>query len=370
MKNKQITLIALACSYLLGISAFAQLRKGVENDDMYFSKKDRELLYASGSTGTSDYYGDQSYDSDYYASHNFSSPTVQSATAGSPTVQAGEYDEEADNNQYFIKDYSLPKEEKEYEKIVVNNYYGYGGTPYGYGWNSGITFSISFGSFYGYPYYGYGYYDPFFDPFYSYYYYDPFYRYYDPWNYAYYRYDPWRYQRYNRYGYYNGYYNSSSCFYPSHGYTNYSNVKNEVKYRNGRKIVSGTRSGRTVTRPAETTRSRGGVVDVSGVNTNGRTNGTNPNSSTYRRSRSSSGTVNQSGTRSRTNSYNSNNRSNNSSYQRSNSSYQRSNSSYGSSGSSNSRSSGYSSGSRSSGSSSGSSSRSSGSSTRSRSRDN
>lgn len=370
MKTKKIALLALALMYVFGVSTFAQVRKGVENDDMYFSKKDRELLYASNAKST-DYSSDQNYNSDYYDSHNFSSPTVQSSTAGSPTVQEGEIDEDADNNQYYIKDYSIPKENKTTGTTVVNNYYsGYPSSPM-FGYGSNLGFSISVGYFYGSPYYGY--YNPYYsyyDPFYR--YYGPYYSFYDSWGYPYYSYNPWRRHRYNygySGGYYGGYYNSASCYYPTNGYTNYSgHVANEVRYKNGRKIISGSRTNRSVQRADADYNGRGRTVKVADPsNPNGRsaTDGKSIRE-TYRKYRTNnSSTVSPNrNSNNRSRSYNSNTNRTNTNWNRSNSNTQRSNNTYRSTGSSN-RSSNYNSGTRSSGSSnrsSGSNSRSSGSS--------
>ncbi len=254
-----------------------------ENDDMYFSSRDREKLYASSYTNQSTSLNDD--DDEYATNHNFYSSTLQSTTAGSPTVQSPGNVEDA-NNQYFIKDYSITNktdnEVKTYSGINSNN-----------GFHSGVNVIFSFGSFYGGSPYGYGYYNPYNDPFSP--YYDPFYRYRSPSYYASYRYNPWRYNNYY-YGnsYNNGYYNSSN-FCATTSYSN--NVRNEVRYRNGRKIISGSRSSRSAVRSTGNSDRGRAVINKGKVSTNGRNSG-NRSGNTYRKYNGS----NRSSTRTQSNS--------------------------------------------------------------------
>ena len=267
MKSKILSLLVLVSSMLISNNIIGQ-----ENDDMYFSRKDRDKLYAS-MTSTNQSYSLNS-GSEYSNNHNFNSPTIRSTTAGSPTVQTNGKEEDA-NNQYFIKDYSIKNK-------TDNEIKTYAGINSNHGFHSGFNIMLSFGSYYRYPYFG-SYYNPFNDPFSP--YYDPFYRYYDPWYYTSYRYDPWRYYRSNRYRYNWSYYNSVSCFYPTNGYTNYSsNVRNEVKYRNGRKVISGSRTSRSINRTTENpNRGRAILNRESEVSTNGRSSTTTGSRNTYRK---------------------------------------------------------------------------------------
>lgn len=255
MKSKILSLIVTLATIALTNELLAQ-----EKDDMYFSRRDRAQLYTSTSYTTH-----SGSNSEYAANHNFYSSTIQSTTAGSPTVQANGNAED-DNNQYFIKDYSIKNktdnEVKTYAGINSNN-----------GFYSGHNVILSYqAAYYGRLYYPLG------DPFSS--YYDPFYRYRSASYYGSYRYDPWRYNNYeygSNYNYYPSYYNSSNvCV--STSYSN--NVRNEVRYRNGRKIISGSRTSRTINRTAENVnegravKNTGSKVSTNGRSSNGRTDGT------------------------------------------------------------------------------------------------
>ncbi|MCF6361026.1 MAG: hypothetical protein L3J29_09725 [Cyclobacteriaceae bacterium] len=263
MKIKNLLSSIILVAFIFPQTVFGQ-SKWVENDDMYFSKKDREKIYASvDNLEQSSLTTEQS---EYAASHNFNSPTVMSTTAGSPTVQpVGNAD--SDNNQYFIKDYSIKNK-------ADNEVKTYSGINSNTGFQSGINVIFTLGSSFGSPYgrNRYGYYNPFDDPFSP--YYDPFYRYGNSNYYASYRYNPWRYNNYgygnnNGFGNNNGYYNSANWC-PTNGYTNYSNnVRNEVRYRNGRKIISGSRNASSTSR-SQPNRVATSDRPVKNVNTNGR----------------------------------------------------------------------------------------------------
>lgn len=347
MKWKLLSLLVAFMAITLSNTVIAQ-----ENDDMYFSRKDRKSVYASTSYTS---HSSANENSEYASNHNFYSSTLQSTTAGSPTVQSNAQ-EDADNNQYFIKDYSIKNktdnEVKTYSGINSNNAF-----------QSGFNIMLSFGSFYSSPYgRRYGYYNPYNDPFSP--YYDPFYRYSSSNYYASYRYDPWRYNRDYGYGYnssyYNGYYGSSNVCVTS-SYSN--NVRNEVKYRNGRKIISGSRTSRSIQRGTEYSNSGRAVINPgSKTPISGRSSNRGTKNNKYR---IYTGDSQNSGTnKSKTNRSNSYFKSNSSNSNKSN--VNRSSNNYRSSGSSSGSRSSYSSGSRSSGSrSSGSSSRSSSGSSRS-----
>ena len=338
MKSKILSLLVVAIMMVMPNVTLAQ-----EKDDMYFSRKDRAQMYATTSyTTNSSSAGDNS---DYANNHNFYSSTLQSTTAGSPTIQVNGSAED-DNNQYFIKDYSIKNktdnEVKTYSGINSNNdfYSGYDIIP-------------SYQS----QYYGY------------------LYKINAP--YAYNAFGPYRGLQYylTRCGYrlghsnvvnYDGYYLDGSYSYPnqyqnsagSYCSVNYSaTVSNKVKYINGRKVISGARTSRTANRTAENVKGRreaknsGSKVSTNGRSSKSRTKGT------YRVYQSK----NQSSSSNRNNSNSSNLNSN--SNTRNSNSFRRSGSS--------SPSKSYSSGSKSSGSrSSSSGSRSSGSSTRSKGRGN
>ncbi len=346
MKTKKTIVKALLLAFLFPVIAFSQ-SKWSENDDMYFSKKDRSKIYASVETLENSLKGQ----SEYTANHNFESPTAQQA--GSP---------DDINNQYFIKDYSLPKD-KTYESVPTNIY---GSAP---SFNNRPNVNMAFGMGYGFgsPYFGNSFnrfYNPFNDPFSP--YYDPFFSYNDPWNnnsfgYNSFGYNPWGYNRYgswgnNRFGY-NGFYNTANWC-PTNGYTNYSNnVRNEVRYRNGRKVISGSRSASTTSRSNRGAVSNRPVKNTDGtVKTNGRSSSRAsrssyrkyPNSVQNRAANNSNSRTNRVNTSNRTNRNSSNsNWNNNPNHNRSSNNYRSSGSSSGSRSSSYSR---PSSGSRSSGS--------------------
>jgi len=353
MKTKKIVSNAILIAFLFPITLFGQ-SKWIENDDMYFSKKDREKVYAS----TSSVEHSNTEQSDYAANHNFNSPTMQSASAGSPTVQMNGNAEDA-NNQYFIKDYSLPKD-KTYESVPINTY----GNMQSF--NNRPNVNVGFGMGYGFgsPYFGNSFNrfnNPYNDPFSP--YYDPFFSYNDPWNS--FGYDPWGYNRFgsfgnNRFGSWgnnrfgiNRYYNSANWC-PTNGYTNYSsNVRNEVRYRNGRKVISGSR-GSATRRSSSNLASSGRPVKPTGaaVGTNGRSSNKRGTRNSYRKypnSAQNRSSVNSNSGTKRANTYNRTNRNSNSNNLSNNSNSNRSNSNRSNSNRSNSyRSSGSSSGSRSS----------------------
>ncbi len=201
-----------------------------EKDDMYFSKKDRARLMAQ-SAAESVYPGNSAY----AANHNFGSPTLQSTIAGSPTLQPAKGTADDINNQYFITDYSLPKDTT--YATVPTQMFGSNTPSLRNSPNVNIIFSYGGGFGYGRPYYGY---NPYNDPFSP--YYDPFlasrYGYYNNFGY-----NPWGHNRfYTGYGYVN-----NVCPYPTYGTTSYArNANTQVRYRNGRKVISGSRgSGRS-----------------------------------------------------------------------------------------------------------------------------
>lgn len=210
---------------VLPVTLYAQTQ-WEEKDDMYFSKKDRAKQMASAAQ-----YSPINSTNDYAANHNFGSPTLPSTTAGSPTVQ-GTTDANDINNQYFIKDYSLPKKTT-YTEIPTNKY---SRTPSLRGGpNVNVLFSYGSSFVFGSPgFYGY---NPYLDPFSP--YYDPFFG-----SYYSYGYNPWRYGSYNPYGYTYGYgASNSSCTYTTYGTTSYARtVSNDVRYRNGRKVLAGSRA--------------------------------------------------------------------------------------------------------------------------------
>ncbi len=348
MKTKNLFSSTLLLAFIFPITLFGQ-SKWAENDDMYFSKKDRAKIYASVNSVAHS----TTEQSDYAANHNFNSPTVQSASAGSPTVQMNGSAEDA-NNQYFIKDYSLPKD-KTYESVPINTYgnmQSFNNRP-----NVNVAFGMGYG--FGSPYFGNNrFYNPYNDPFSP--FYDPFFNYNDPWNNASFGYDPWGYNRFgswgnNRFGSWgnnrfgiNRYYNAANWC-PTNGYTNYSsNVRNEVRYRNGRKVISGSRSSATRRASSNVASSDRPVKPTgSSVGTNGRSSnrGTRnsyrkyPNSAQNRNSINSSSRTKRASTYNRTNRNSTNNSlNNNSNSNRSN----RSNSYRSSGSSSGSRSSSYS----------------------------
>ncbi len=353
MKTKKLLSSVMLAAFLFPAISFSQ-SKWAENDDMYFSKKDREKIYASANNNL-DHSNLTDEQSEYAANHNFGSPTVQSTSAGSPTVQPEGNPNDA-NNQYFIKDYSLPKD-KTYESLPITTY---GNTP-SFNNRPNVNVMLSYGMGYGFgsPYRGFNssnrFYNPYNDPFSP--YYDPFFSYYDPWNYTSFGYDPWRYNgfgfRDNRFGI-NGYNSANWC--PTNGFTNYSsNVRNEVRYRNGRKVISGSRNA------SATSRSRSNRVAISdrpaksssSVKTNGRSSSRASRGGSYRKYPNSA--YNRTTNKARTNRVNTSNRTNrNSNSSNWNNSSNRSSNNYRSSGSSSgSRSSSYSrpsTGSRSSGS--------------------
>lgn len=264
MKTKNLLSFVALIALLLPISASAQ-SDWSENDDMYFSKKDRHKIYASvDNVEQSNLTVEQS---EYAANHNFGSSTIQSTTAGSPTIQSN-LDPEADNNQYFITDYSLKNK-------ADNNVKTYSGINTNTGFNSGINIILSFGSTFRSPYGRYGYYNPYTDPFSP--YYDPFYRYSSSNYYSSLGYNPWRYN--NNYRYSNDY--NNALHYSYYGYyaaclpnTYVNHVRNAERYRNSRKVISGTRSqGSTVrvnSRNATTVSKRPIKITGSNIKPNGR----------------------------------------------------------------------------------------------------
>ncbi len=339
MKTKKLLSNAILIAFLFPIVVVGQ-SKWAENDDMYFSRKDRTKIYAS--VENLDHSAITAEQSEYAANHNFNSPTMQSATAGSPTVQTAGNAEDA-NNQYFIKDYSLPKD-KTYESVPINTYgniQSFNNRP-----NVNVAFGMGYG--FGSPYFGNSFnnrfYNPYNDPFNP--YYDPFFNYNDPWNYASFGHNPWGYNRFgswggnNRFGV-NRYYNSANWC-PTNGYTNYSsNVRNEVRYRNGRKVISGSRSSATRRSSSNLASSDRPVKSTgSSVGTNGRSSnrGTRNSYRKYPNSAQNRSSINSNSGAKRGNTYNRTNRNSNSNNWNNNSNSNRSNSnrsnSYRSSGSS------------------------------------
>lgn len=96
MKNQKLLSGVLLTAFLLPLSLFAQ-NNWAENDDMFFSKKDREELYASAAIAEQ---------SEYTANDNLNSPTTQS-------------DIGVNNNQYFITNFSLKN--KAYNAVKTNS---------------------------------------------------------------------------------------------------------------------------------------------------------------------------------------------------------------------------------------------------------
>lgn len=221
MKIKKLLSGVLLATFLFPISLFAQ-NNWAENDDMYFSKKDREKLFASAET----FENSLESQSEYTASNNLeSSASPQEAGA------------DADNNQYFIKDYSLKNkadnEVKTYSGINTNT-----------GFQSGFNAMSAFGSYGQAGRWTHGYCNPHNDPS------SPFFDLskasYNPWNYNAFRYDltnyyVYKYNPWNPTSYYG--YNGNSNYSNNYIATSYSNnVGKGVKYRNGRKIISGSRN--------------------------------------------------------------------------------------------------------------------------------
>jgi len=267
MKIKNSLSFVAFIALLLPIGASAQSNWS-ENDDMYFSKKDRQKIYASVDNIELE-------QSEYTANHNFGSSTIQSTTAGSPTVQSN-LDPEADNNQYFITDYSLKNK-------ADNTVKTYSGINTNTGFKSGINIILSFGSTFGSPYGRYGYYNPYTDPFSP--YYDPFYRYSSSNYYSSLGYNPWRYN--NNYRYSNDY--NNALHYSYYGYyaaclpnTYVNHVRNAERYRNSRKVISGTRSQGSTVR----VNSRNATVSKRPIKTTGSNinpNGRNSSRTSYRK---------------------------------------------------------------------------------------
>ena len=248
--NVRHILFLLSGSLLLGSCSDKNLAQ-VEQDDMYFSRKDRKELYALNNVPTDDvlvatadeqvqdeviaYREQQTY---YDATQN---PDYVPGYYAAPT-DGGGYDTQNDG-QYYVEGYNQAQVQS--GQPATNNYYFYGRSPYSYNSWGSPSMSISFG-------FGYS---PFYSSFYSPYNY---YRYCDPWNYSpysslYYGYnDPWFNSAYYNPWHHHSYYyggHDSSYGYPNYYGTSYTTIVNNdngrYRYSDGRYAVNSPRRSRS-----------------------------------------------------------------------------------------------------------------------------
>lgn len=230
---------------ILGTAAIGAI--GQENDDLYFTKKDR-VKQKKKFNGQADQYAQQPLQNDEelsFLGRQFkeSNPVLdegyvseESLDYYKPDKTPEDYQVEKDysaDNQYQNANFSNPQEtfydNTVPQQVIVNNYYNDNWNTwnrprmrFGMGWNSwgGNFWSVSYGNAWGNPWY-----DPFWDPW------GP------SWGWNSWAYNPW--------GWGGGFYGSYWC---PPGYGNYYNrpvyVANNSDSRRGRNVVRGARTSR------------------------------------------------------------------------------------------------------------------------------
>ncbi len=264
-------------SFLSMSIALAAAGQSLENDDIYFSKKDRVKLEAARASESSSSYSASSRTSkkeqledeltgnptDSYSSTNYSARQTNPEFAARQNAQTAAND----NGDYFVNDYKYSTASN------LNNFGSNYSNWYNNSWYTPAYYGSSINSW-NTPYYGYNnpYYSPWYDPYWNYSGYSAAYSYYNgnPYGYG------WggSYNYWNRpyIGYSSGWgwnlgygYGFSNYYY---GYPSTVIVVNNGGESGGRRVVNGVRptrgsvmySGNTVTRTRGTSSGNGGIV--------------------------------------------------------------------------------------------------------------